>query len=199
MAIQLSKGGNINLSKTNPGLTKLKLGIGWDTNKFDSQGTFDLDVSLFCLQIDTDGKPILKSEKDFIFYNNKENANGSIVHKGDNRTGDGEGDDETITVDLPNVDPLIQTISVIVTIDGAAAKAQNFGMVEKAYIKLYNDATGEEVAKYDLTEDFSTQTALQFGSLYRNEGEWKFKAVGAGFNAGLEAFVIEYKAQHLLG
>jgi tellurium resistance protein TerD len=199
MAIQLTKGGNINLSKTDASLVKLKLGMGWDTNKFDSQGTFDLDVSLFCLQNDTDGKPVLKSEKDFIFYNNKSNANGSIVHNGDNRTGDGEGDDETITLDLSNIDPLIQTISIIVTIDGAITKSQNFGMVEKAYIKLYNDATGVEIAKYDLTEDFSTQTALQFGSLYRAENDWKFKAVGAGFNAGLEAFVIEYKAQHLLG
>jgi len=194
MAINLSKGQNINLSKEVPGLKKLKLGLSWDTSKFESNGKFDLDVSLFCLEKDEQG-PIMKRQEDFVFYNNKISADGSIVHNGDNRTGDKDGDDETIDIDLTKIDSRIKEISVIVTIDDAITKRQNFGMVENASIKLYNTETGEVIGKYDLTEVFSTETAVQFGSLYIFEGEWKFKAVGAGFSVGLNAFIEQYRFQ----
>jgi tellurium resistance protein TerD len=197
MAIILSKGGNINLNKEAPGMSKIRLGLGWDVNRFDSNGTFDLDVSLFCLEKDGESFS-LKTEKDFVFYGNLKNGNESIIHFGDNRSGSGEGDDESIKVDLTNVESRIENISIIVTIDSAEARNQNFGMVSNAYIKIYNEETGVEIAKYDLSEDFSTETALQFGSLYRNNGEWKFKAIGAGFKSGLAEFVREYNAAHLL-
>jgi tellurium resistance protein TerD len=197
MAIQLSKGGNINLNKESPLLSNLRIGLGWDVSRFESNGSFDLDVSLFCLENDGKDK-ILKTEKDFVFYGNLENGNKSIIHHGDNRVGDTDGDDETIDIQLNSVESRIEEISIIVSIYQANEKNQNFGMVSSAYIALYNIDTNETIARYDLSENFSTETSLQFGSLYRFQGEWKFKAVGAGYKAGLAEFIKEYKAGYML-
>lgn len=194
MAINLTKGGNINLSKTNPGLNRVRVGLGWDTNRYDTGGEFDLDASVFVCKNDAAGNPKLISESHFVFYNNTSDPEGGVTHKGDNRTGAGAGDDETIIVDLQRVNAATQEISFIVTIHEADTRRQNFGQVSNSYIAIYNDETGEELAKYRLEDDFATMTAVQFGSLYkRDSGEWVFKAVGAGFEKGLGDFVGLYQ------
>jgi tellurium resistance protein TerD len=180
MAISLSKGGNVNLSKEAPGLTTVKLGLGWDTRATDG-AEFDLDASAFMLK--ADGKVV--NDSGFIFYNNKTSSCGSVVHAGDNRTGEGEGDDESISVELAKVPAEIEKVAFTVTIHDAAARKQNFGMVSRAYIRCVNAADDKEIARYDLSEDGSTETAMIFGELYRHSGEWKFKAVGQGFAGGL--------------
>ena len=180
MAISLQKGGNVNLSKESPGLSKVIIGLGWDPRATDG-AEFDLDGSAFMLK--ADGK--VRADSDFIFYNNLKSTDGSVTHGGDNRSGAGDGDDEKVTVDLARVPPEVDKISVCVTIHEADARKQNFGMVNKAYIRCL-DANGEkEIARYDLSEDGSTETAMIFGELYRAGAEWKFKAIGQGYKGGL--------------
>ena len=180
MAISLQKGGNVNLSKEAPGMKKMRVGLGWDTRATDGDG-FDLDASAFLLN----GAGKVRSDADFIFYNQMKSADGSIQHAGDNRTGAGEGDDESIVIELDKVPADIEKISVCVTIHEAEARRQNFGMVSAAYVRCVNGDSNVEVARYDLSEDASVETAMVFGEIYRNNGEWKFKAVGQGFAGGL--------------
>jgi tellurium resistance protein TerD len=180
MAISLQKGGNVNLSKENPNLSKVIVGLGWDPRATDG-AAFDLDASGFMQK--SDGK--VRGDSDFIFYNNLKSTDGSVVHLGDNTTGQGEGDDERLTVDLSAVPAEVDKISFCVTIHDAEARKQNFGMIGKAFIRCV-DANGEkELARYDLSEDSSTDTAMIFGELYRAGADWKFKAVGQGFKGGL--------------
>lgn len=194
MGINLTKGGNINLSKNNPGLKRVRFGLGWDTNVYDTGGEFDLDASVFVCKNNASGQPKLLSDSHFIFYNNKSDPEGGVTHTGDNRTGAGDGDDENVIVDLGKINSSAEEVSFIVTIHEADTRRQNFGQVRNSYIAVYNDETGEELARYRLEDDFSTQTAVQFGSLYRRDGgEWVFKAVGAGFNKGLGDFVGLYQ------
>ncbi|MDP3842786.1 MAG: TerD family protein [Oxalobacteraceae bacterium] len=180
MAISLQKGGNVNLSKEAPSLTKMVIGLGWDPRATDG-AAFDLDGSAFLLK--ADGKA--RSDADFIFYNNLKSADGSVTHAGDNTSGQGEGDDEKIMVDLTKVPADIDKISIGVTIHDAEARKQNFGMVGKAYIRCLDANGDKEIARYDLSEDSSTETAMIFGEIYRAGAEWKFKAVGQGFAGGL--------------
>lgn len=187
MAISLQKGGNVNLSKEAPGMKKMIVGLGWDVRATDGAG-FDLDGSAFLLK--SDGK--VRSDSDFIFYNSTKSACGSVEHSGDNRTGAGEGDDETVTVELDKVPADVDKIAICVTIHDAEARNQNFGMVNKAYIRCVNAAGNTEVARYDLSEDGSTETALVFGEIYRNGSDWKFKAVGQGFKGGLGPLAKSY-------
>ncbi|MGK5081117.1 TerD family protein [Janthinobacterium sp. HLX7-2] len=180
MAISLQKGGNVNLSKEAPNLKKIIVGLGWDPRSTDG-ATFDLDGSAFLLK--SDGK--VRGDSDFIFYNNLKSTDGSVVHTGDNTTGEGEGDDERIEIDLSRVPAEIDRVSITVTIHDADARRQNFGMVSKAFIRCLNAEGEKEIARYDLSEDSSTETAMIFGEIYRYNGEWKFKAIGQGFNGGL--------------
>lgn len=187
MGVSLAKGGNVSLSKADPGMTRLLIGLGW--NPRATTGTeFDIDSSVFLLN--EGGK--VRSDSDFIFYNNKTSADGSIVHGGDNRTGAGEGDDETVNVELTKVPAEIHKLCVGVTIHDADARRQNFGMVANAYIRVVNADTKSEIARYDLSEDASVETAMVFGEIYRHNGEWKFKAVGQGFAGGLGAMATSY-------
>lgn len=187
MAISLSKGGNVSLSKTVPGLSQIHIGLGWNTRSTDGAG-FDLDASAFLLKEDSK----VRSDADFIFFNQKVSADGSVQHKGDNTTGEGEGDDEVIKVNLAQVPADVAKVAVTVTIHDAEARRQNFGMVSGAYVRVLNDATQEEIVRYDLSEDFSIETALIFGEVYRHSGEWKFRAVGQGFQGGLAAMAKNY-------
>lgn len=180
MAVSLSKGGNVSLSKEAPGLKTIRVGLGWDTRSTDGAG-FDLDASVFLLG-DT-GK--VRSDNDFVFYNNKQGADGSVVHQGDNTTGEGDGDDETVMVMLDKLPADVTKLSFAVTIHEADSRKQNFGMVSNGFIRVLNDDGGSELARYDLSEDASTETAMIFGEVYRNAGEWKFKAIGQGFAGGL--------------
>ncbi|NNH79347.1 TerD family protein [Acinetobacter sp. ANC 5380] len=188
MAINLSKGGNINLSKTAPTMNKVDLGLGWNPRATDGKA-FDLDAVAFLTG--EDGKVRLDGE--FIFFNQKVSPCGSVTHNGDNRTGDGDGDDETISVDLSKVPQEVAKIVFAVTIHEGQQNGQNFGMVDKAYIRVINqDANAEELARFDLSEDGSIEVAMIFGELYRHSGEWKFKAVGQGFSGGLGALAASY-------
>jgi tellurium resistance protein TerD len=180
MGVSRSKGGNVSLSKEAPGLTTVRVGLGWDTRVTDGQA-FDLDASAFVLAA---GDKV-RTDADFIFYNNKNGAGGSVVHQGDNTTGEGEGDDEVVVVHLEQLPADVNKVSFAVTIHDAETRRQNFGMVTNAFIRVVNDAGGTEIARYDLSEDASTETAMIFGELYRNGAEWKFKAIGQGFNGGL--------------
>ena len=187
MAISLQKGGNVNLSKEAPGLTQLTVGLGWDARSSDG-AAFDIDSSAFLLK--TDGK--VRADQDFIFYNNLKSTDGSVQHSGDNRTGMGEGDDETVRIDLSKVPPEVERIAVCVTIHDADSRRQNFGQVQKAFIRCVNSATNQEVARYDLSEDGSAETAMVFGEVYRNGADWKFKAVGQGYKGGLGALASSF-------
>lgn len=180
MAISLQKGGNVNLSKEAPGLKKMIVGLGWDPRVTD--GTeFDLDGSVFLLNVD--GK--VRSDADFIFYNNLRSSCGSVVHSGDNRSGAGDGDDEQVVIELDKVPADVRVIVFGVTIHDADNRKQNFGQVGKAFIRCINGGSNAEIARYDLSEDGSTETAMVFGEIYRNGDEWKFRAVGQGFKGGL--------------
>ncbi|AMB81164.1 MULTISPECIES: TerD family protein [Pseudomonas] len=181
MALSLSKGGNLSLSKEAPGMTKVLVGLGWDARSTDGQD-FDLDASAFLLK--ADGK--VRADSDFIFYNQLKSTDGSVEHTGDNRTGEGDGDDEAIKIDLSKVPAEIDKIAITVTIHEADARKQNFGQVRNAFIRLVNQDNNNEVVRYDLAEDASTETAMIFAELYRNGAEWKFRAVGQGFNGGLK-------------
>lgn len=191
MAVSLSKGQKVDLTKTNPGLTKVVVGLGWDTNKYDGGFDFDLDASVFLLG--ENGK--VTSEKDFVFYNNPSGANGAVVHTGDNRTGAGDGDDEEVKINLTAIPANIQRIAFTITIHEADKRNQNFGQVSNAYARIFNDENGEELIRYDLGEDFSIETALMVGELYRHNGEWKFSAIGSGYQGGLAALATDFGLQ----
>ncbi|MEY8800261.1 TerD family protein [Leisingera sp. XS_AS12] len=180
MTISLSKGSNISLSKTDPSLTRLLVGLGWDPRATDGQ-EFDLDASLFMVN----GTGKVRGPEDFIFYKQLTSPCGSIEHTGDNRTGEGEGDDEVINIDLSKVPADIQRLIVTVTIHDAEQRRQSFGQVGGAFMRVVNRDSNAEVARYDLSEDYSTETAMIFGEVYRHNGDWKFKAVGQGFAGGL--------------
>ena len=187
MSISLSKGGNVSLSKEDPSLTQLLIGLGWDARSTDG-ADFDLDASAFLLGA---GDKV-RSDSDFIFYNALRSVDGSVEHTGDNRTGQGEGDDEAIKVDLTRVPSEVQKIAVAVTIHEGEARRQNFGMVQNAFIRVVNSISGREIARYDLTEDYSVETALIFGEVYRHNAEWKFRAVGQGYKGGLGPLARNY-------
>ena len=188
MAINLKKGQKVDLTKTNPGLTNIMVGLGWDTNKYDGGADFDLDASVFLLG--ENGRA--NSEADFVFYGNQKHASESVIHCGDNKTGEGEGDDEQILVDLSKVPAEISKIAFTVTIYDYETRKQNFGQVSNAFIRIVNTANNEELIRYDLSEDFSIETAVVVAELYRNNGEWKFSAVGSGFSGGLAALCNNY-------
>lgn len=187
MAVNLTKGGNVNLNKEAPGMTAILMGLGWDTRVTDGAG-FDLDASVYLLK--ADGK--VRSDGDFIYFNNKKSADGSVEHMGDNTSGAGEGDDEVIKIDLSRVPADVHRIAVGVTIHEADTRKQNFGMVTKAYARVVNQADSKEIARYDLSEDASVETAMVFGELYRAGAEWKFKAIGQGFKGGLGPLAGSY-------
>ncbi|MEE1056808.1 MAG: TerD family protein [Acutalibacteraceae bacterium] len=188
MPVCLSKGQKVSLTKGNPGLKKVVVGLGWDVNAFDTGGNFDLDAAAFML---TDSGKVSKQE-DFIFYGNLLHPSGSVQHLGDNLTGDGDGDDEQIKVDLTAVPAEITKIAFTVTIYDAEQRRQNFGQVSNAFIRIYNEENGEEILRYDLGEDFSIENAAVFGELYKNGGEWKFNAIGSGYSGGLAALCGSY-------
>lgn len=183
MAINLQKGQKVDLTKGNPRLSKLIVGLGWDTNKYDGGADFDLDAAAFLLG--DNGK--VPSDSDFIFYSNLQHSSGAVVHTGDNLTGEGDGDDEVIKVDLSKMPASISKIDFTVTIYDAESRGQNFGQVSNAYIRVVDETTGTELIRYDLGEDFSIETAVVVGEMYRNNGEWKFNAIGSGFSGGLAA------------
>ncbi|AGL46014.1 MULTISPECIES: TerD family protein [Pseudomonas] len=181
MAVSLSKGGNVSLSKEAPGLSEVVVGLGWDPRVTD--GTeFDLDASIFITG--ENGKVL--NDSSFIFYNNKKSTDGSVEHLGDNRSGQGDGDDEQVNVKLTGLGADVKKLVFAVTIHDAEARKQSFGQVGNAYIRVLNKADGKEIARYDLSEDASTETAMIFGELYRHNDEFKFKAIGQGFAGGLK-------------
>ncbi|HMW03188.1 MAG TPA: TerD family protein [Acidobacteriota bacterium] len=182
MGISLSKGGNVSLEKSEPGLKRVLVGLGWDARGTDG-ADFDLDASVFMLA--ATGK--VRSDNDFVFYNNLTSPDGSVVHSGDNRTGAGEGDDEAVRVDLTRVPGDVQKMVFCVTIHDAEARRQNFGMIGSAFIRIVNDENAREIVRYDLSEDASIETAMIFGEIYRHNNEWKFRAVGQGYKGGLAA------------
>ena len=188
MPVSLQKGQKVSLTKGNPGLSKVVVGLGWDVNQFDTGGDFDLDAAAFLL---TDSGKVSKSE-DFVFFGNLTHPSGSVQHMGDNLTGAGDGDDEQIKVDLSKVPANISKVAFTVTIYDAEVRHQNFGQVNNAFIRIYNEETGEEMLRYDLGEDFSIETAAVFGELYKNGSEWKFNAIGSGFQGGLAALCANY-------
>lgn len=187
MAITLQKGGNLSLSKTDPTLKHMLIGLGWDERTTDG-AEFDLDASAFLLT--AQGK--VRSDADFIYYNQLRSADGAVEHTGDNLTGDGEGDDEVIKVDLSKIPAGVEKIAITVTIHDAVSRKQNFGQVANAFIRVVNENSGTEIVRYDLAEDHSTETAMVFGELYNHNGEWKFRAVGQGFEGGLAALCKQY-------
>lgn len=180
MAISLSKGGNVSLSKIAPGIKEVRVGLGWDVRRTDG-AAFDIDASAFVLS----DQSKVRNDSDFIFYNNRKSTCGNIEHLGDNRTGEGEGDDEQVRINLEALAPEINKVAVSVTIHEADSRKQNFGQIQNAFIRVVNTADNAELARYDLSEDFSTETAVIFGEVYRNGAEWKFRAVGQGFAGGL--------------
>jgi len=187
MAVSLTKGGNVSLSKAAPGLKAITVGLGWDPRVTDG-AAFDLDASVFMLK--ADGKVV--SDAGFIFYNNRTSADGSVTHMGDNTSGAGDGDDEQVKVNLATLPAEVDRLVFAVTIHDFDARRQNFGMVQRAFIRVVNDADGAELARFDLSEDASTETAMIFGEIYRNNGEFKLKAVGAGFAGGLGPLAQSY-------
>lgn len=188
MGVSLQKGQKVDLTKGNPGLKKIMVGLGWDVNQFDNGADFDLDAAAFLLG--ENGKVL--SDEDFVFYNNLTHKSEAVIHQGDNLTGAGEGDDEQIEVDLEKVPANISKIAFTVTIFEAENRRQNFGQVSNAFIRIVNETTGSEIIRYDLGEDFSIETAVVVGELYKHGGEWKFNAVGSGFNGGLAALCRQY-------
>ncbi len=188
MPINLAKGQKVDLTKKNPGLKNIMVGLGWDVNAFDSGADFDLDAAAFMLG--SNGR--CPTEKEFIFYGNLEHTSGAVKHMGDNMTGEGEGDDEQIEVDLTVIPSNVDKIAFTVTIYDAEPRRQNFGQVSNAYIRIVDMATNSELIRYDLGEDFSIETAVVVGEIYRYNGEWKFNAIGSGFQGGLAALCGHY-------
>ncbi|AZM38041.1 MULTISPECIES: TerD family protein [Acinetobacter] len=190
MAISLNKGGNLSLSKTDPTLVRILIGLGWDERATDG-ASFDLDASAFLLT--ASGK--VRGDHDFIFYNQLKSQDGSVEHTGDNRSGQGDGDDESLLVDLSKVSPEVEKIAITVTIHDAQSRGQNFGQIANAFIRVVNQDSGIEIVRFDLAEDYSTETAMVFGEVYRHNGEWKFRAVGQGYAGGLAAMCQQYGIQ----
>ena len=188
MPINLSKGQKVDLTKGNPGLKKIMIGLGWDVNAFDSGADFDLDASAFL--VGANGK--CPTEKEFIFYGNLIHPSEAGKHMGDNLTGEGEGDDEQIEVDLTKIPANVEKIAFTVTIYDAEVRRQNFGQVSNAFIRIVDEVSGKELIHYDLGEDFSIETAVVVGEMYRHNGEWKFNAIGSGFHGGLAALCGHY-------
>ncbi|MBW4533248.1 MAG: TerD family protein [Pleurocapsa minor HA4230-MV1] len=191
MTINLSKGERISLEKVAPGLVEIFIGLGWDINVTDTGGDFDIDASIFLL----DSKDKLISDQHFIFYNNPKSPDPaqSIQQRGDNRTGAGEGDDEIVDVNLKTIPPEVVKMALTVTIHEAEKRHQNFGQVSNAFVRIVNCQNEQEIIRYDLTEDFSVETALIMAELYRKDGEWRMNAVGAGYEGGLQALVERYQ------
>jgi tellurium resistance protein TerD len=187
MSVSLSKGGNVSLSKEAPGLQAVLVGLGWDV-RTTTGADFDLDAS--AMMIGADGK--ILSDAHFIFFNNLTSPDGSVEHTGDNLTGEGEGDDEAIKVNLVGVPPEVDKITVTVSIYDADTRQQSFGQVRNAFIRVVNQADNKEITRYDLSEDASTETAMIFGELYRNGAEWKFRAVGQGYSTGLAGIARDF-------
>ena len=183
MAISLQKGQRESLSQQ-----KFSIGLGWDTNAFDTGAGFDLDASVFILG--ETGK--ILSDAHFVFYNNTNAPGDSVIHSGDNTTGAGDGDDEVINIDLSHIEPTAREICVVVTIHEGEQRKQNFGQVRNAFIRLFDPVSGDEMMKYDLDEDFSIETAVEFGRLYEKGGVWKFEAIGSGYKGGLDFFLSKY-------
>ena len=188
MAISLQKGQRVDLTKDRPSLKNVLIGLGWDINHYDGETDFDLDASAFMTK--ANGK--VGNENDFIFYGNLNHVSGSVQHMGDNRTGEGDGDDEVNKVQLDKIPSDYDTSSFTGTIYEAEKRLQNFGMVENAYVRLIDEDTGEELVRFDLTEDFSTETALVVAEIYKRDGQWKFAAIGSGYDGGLKALCKEY-------
>lgn len=188
MAVNLSKGQKVDLTKGNPGLQRVVIGLGWDTNKYDGGHAFDLDSSAFL----TDASGKVTSDADFVFYNNLQHSSKSVTHLGDNLTGDGEGDDEQLKIDLSLIPSNLEKVSFTVTIHDAEERGQNFGQVTNAFIRILNEETNEELVRYDLSEDYSIETTVVVGELYKHNGEWKFAAIGAGFEGGLAALCSNF-------
>jgi len=187
MGVSLNKGGNLSLSKADPNLKRITVGLGWDARS-TSGADFDLDASAILLT--EAGK--VRGNQDFIFYNQLRSPDGSVEHTGDNLTGEGEGDDEAVNIDLGAVPQDIKKIIFPVTIHDADSRQQNFGMVRNAFIRIVNQDTGNELTRYDLSEEASTETAMIFGEVYRHNGEWKFRAVGQGYAGGLKALATDH-------
>ena len=188
MPVNLQKGQKVSLTKGNPGLTKVVVGLGWDVNQFDTGGDFDLDAAAFMLG--DNGR--VSGSGDFVFYGNLMHTSGAVQHMGDNLTGVGDGDDEQIKVNLSAVPGSVSRIVFTATIYEAETRRQNFGQVNNAFIRIFNETNGEELLKYDLGEDFSIETAAVFGELYKNGEEWKFNAIGSGYQGGLAALCANY-------
>lgn len=187
MGVSLQKGANVSLSRTDPSLTRILIGLGWEARSTTGDD-FDLDASLFL--VEPTGK--VPSDNHFIFYNQLRSPCGSVEHTGDNRTGDGDGDDEALIVDLAAVPQGITRLVVAVTIHDADGRGQNFGQVSGAFMRILNKESDAEIARFDLTEDYSTETAMVFGEVYRHNGEWKFKAVGQGYAGGLHSLCVQH-------
>lgn len=188
MSVKLCKGEKVSLTKERPSLKNILIGLGWDTNRYDGEADFDLDASVFLLK--SNGK--VGNDNDFIFYNNLAHPTNCIIHTGDNRTGVGDGDDETIKVDFSKIPETYDKFAVTVTIHEAESRLQNFGMVDNAYVRIVDEETNEELLRFDLSEDYSTQTSLVFAELCRHNGGWSFKAIGSGYNGGLLTLCSHY-------
>lgn len=188
MSVSLIKGQRVDLTKGRPSLKNILIGLGWDVNQYSGEADFDLDASVFM----TKGNGKVGSDDDFVFYGNLEHKTKSVIHTGDNRTGDGDGDDEVIKVRFDSIPSDYTKLSVAVTIYDADNRLQNFGMVNNAYVRVVDEETGEELIRYDLSEDFSTETAIVVADIYKKNGEWKFKAVGSGYNGGLASLCGQY-------
>lgn len=183
MPVNLSKGQKVSITKNNPGLKRVLVGLGWDVNRFDTGGDFDLDTAAFLLA--DNGRTI--ASEDFVFFGNTTHPSGAVKHLGDNLTGVGDGDDEQIELDLSKIPSDITRIAFTVTIYEADKRRQNFGQVQNAYIRMFDESNGSEILRYDLGEDFSIETAIVFGEIYKHNGEWKFNAMGSGYQGGLAA------------
>ncbi|WP_443946779.1 TerD family protein [Pedobacter sp. AW1-32] len=184
MAINLQKG-----QRENIGAPKFTIGLGWDTNSSSTGSAFDLDASVFMLN---DQKKLV-SDENFVFYNNLVSPDGSVEHTGDNLTGDGDGDDEQVKVDLTKIDGRVNEICIVVTIHESDVRRQNFGQVRNSFVRIFDSATNEELLKYELEEDFSIETAVEFGRIYKRDGKWKFEAVGVGMKGGLQDYLNKYQ------
>ncbi len=186
--VNLKKGQKVELSKGEEGNDRFLVGLGWDINAFDSGADFDLDTAAFLLT--ADGR--VTCDADMVFYGNLKHASGAVEHLGDNRTGAGEGDDEQILIDVSKLPPAIEKIAFTITIYEADERGQNFGQVRNAFVHVANNISGEELVRYDLSEDFSIETAVVVGELYKHNGAWKFNAVGSGYQGGLQALCRAY-------
>jgi tellurium resistance protein TerD len=183
MAINLQKGQRENINAP-----KFTIGLGWDTNSSSTGSGFDLDASVFILG--DNGKIV--SDAHFIFYNNLKSPDDSVIHTGDNLTGDGDGDDEQVKIDLTKINPAVKEICIVVTIHDAQNRKQNFGQVRNSFIRIVDDSNNTEMVKYELEEDFSIETAVEFGRIYNKDGQWKFEAMGVGMKGGLEDYLNKY-------